>query len=432
MKTAGKIAMSILALTLSLSCGFCQTNPQFIPIPASFNVDSPNAVYALDINYDQLDLNRQVFHLFLPDTTGTFPLVVYIHGGAYTGGTPDKILTDSVLQSELKHCIENDIAFASFGYRVLAYTGIDSVGVMKSLNDSKRALQYVRYHSELLHLDPQKIALMGNSAGGSTSLWLGTRDDMAEPDASDPVMKESTRVTAVGVKGCQASLDIYRWETEVFHNFDGLGTNYTLDSMAYALGLNEGAFYGGTDSIYQLIHDPILIQYREDVDALYHMTNDDPPLYISNTSMAMHPGSDLYHHSLHGKVLSEAAIVAQVSEVETELPALDINTTNGESRIEFLVRHLKQSPSINQDLSELEWSNKVRVYPNPTSDSINIEVAGDIQTESTLYDHTGKVIITVKNADHLNLSTALPGIYLLEIKNTKTGQKTIKRIVLER
>ena len=52
-----------------------QINPQFNPIPSNYNINTPNPVYSLGINYDTIDSNKQIFHLFLPDTTGNFPLV---------------------------------------------------------------------------------------------------------------------------------------------------------------------------------------------------------------------------------------------------------------------------------------------------------------------------------------------------------------------
>ena len=72
MKKSIKLNLVVSLLLCFTSSGYAQINPEFSPIPANYNVDSPNPVYALDISYDSLDLSKQVFHLFLPDTTGTF------------------------------------------------------------------------------------------------------------------------------------------------------------------------------------------------------------------------------------------------------------------------------------------------------------------------------------------------------------------------
>jgi len=209
MKKSMKLNLFVSTFLLFTFSGIAQINPQFNPVPASYNVNSPNPVYAWDINYDNIDLNKQVFHLFLPDTTGNFPLVVFIHGGGYIGGTPD-IVTTPVRRQDIKYFLENGIAFASVGYRLINNTGPDTEGVIKCLNDAKRALQFIRYNASDLYIDPTKIALQGRSAGASSSYWLGTLPDMADPNATDPILQESTRVCAVDLYGSQATLDMYK------------------------------------------------------------------------------------------------------------------------------------------------------------------------------------------------------------------------------
>ena len=51
-------------------------------------------------------------------------------------------------------------------------------------------------------------------------------------------------------------------------------------------------FYGGFDLSIDFSY-PILIQYREDVDQLYQLSLDDPPMFISSQSSALHPSQDL-------------------------------------------------------------------------------------------------------------------------------------------
>jgi hypothetical protein len=54
---------------------------------------------------------------------------------------------------------------------------------------------------------------MGGSAGAGTSLWLATHDDLADPAASDPVLRESTRLVCAVCNGTQATYDLTRWES---------------------------------------------------------------------------------------------------------------------------------------------------------------------------------------------------------------------------
>lgn len=209
----------LIFLVLLPFWSFAQLNVQYDTIPSSFNINTANPVYALDINYDTIDIDKQAFHIFLPDTTGVYPLVVFIHGGGFIGGTRDEVLTNPSKIADMKYFLEHGFAYASFGYRLIESNQADTVGVIKCLNDSKRALQFIRYYAPQLHINPLAIALTGNSAGAGTSLWLATRAEMASQNSPDPVLHASTRVCAAAISGSQASYDLYRWETDVYHNF---------------------------------------------------------------------------------------------------------------------------------------------------------------------------------------------------------------------
>lgn len=409
-----------------------QISPQFNPIPASYNVNSQNPVYALDINYDSIDLNKQVFHLFLPDTVGNFPLVVFIHGGGYIANTPDIVLSSVDRRLDIKYFLENGIAFASVGYRLINNTGPDNEGVIKCLNDAKRALQFIRYYANDLHIDPTKIALQGRSAGASTSYWLGTRPDMADPNATDPILQQSTRVCAVDLYGPQASLDMYKWETQVFNNFDGNGTNYTLDSMENLMGFDRGSnFYGGFDSIYQILVDPALIQYRLDVDQLFHLSQDDPPMFISSQSSAVHPSQDLFHHSLHGREIHNTALAVGILEVKADIPALSVNTTNGETGNEFVLRHLN-SCSLTTSIEDIKVSeNNISIYPNPVVNQFTI--TGSLQQyHIVILDATGQIQQTVNNIENsgiIDISDLPNGMYIIKAKDHSTNELKVKKII---
>ena len=133
-----------------------QITPQFNPIPPNFNVNSSYPVYAQDIAYDSTDINAQRFHLFLPDTIGNFPLIIYIHGGGFIANSPDIVLQSAERIQDIKYCLENGFAYASIGYRLINSNGIDNEGVIKCLNDAKRGLQFIRYYHDDLKINPSK------------------------------------------------------------------------------------------------------------------------------------------------------------------------------------------------------------------------------------------------------------------------------------
>ncbi|MEO1434572.1 MAG: T9SS type A sorting domain-containing protein [Bacteroidota bacterium] len=414
--------------------GFSQLEVDFNPVPLNFDINSANPHYALDINYDDVDPDRQAFHMFLPDTVGTFPLVVYIHGGGFTGGSRNTVLNDPGKFADLKYFLENGYAYASFGYRLIEDGQPDPDGVIKCLNDSKRALQFIRYHADDLHIKKAEIAMTGGSAGAGTGLWLATREDMADLNAADPVLRESTRVCAVATNGSQATYDLYKWETEIYNNFDGQGTSFTLDSIVGLLGFERASnFYGGIDSTTEIINNPDLIQYRQDVDMLYHLSSDDPPFYLRNASGAQHPSQDLFHHSNHGVVLQAIALAANLPEVKADVQAAGINTTDGETMPEFIIRHLEACP-LSTSLENPVPLNHLTIYPNPAIKQVNIESDGAQLKQINVYSITGQRIKVFQDihANSLTFPTinVRKGMYLIEAID-ELGLRQTRKVVVE-
>lgn len=427
-----KIAVLFASFTLFAISTYSQVSPDFTPLADSFNVSNPNAVQAINIPYGDDDQTKQLFHMFLPDAEGTFPLVIFYHGGGFTDGNPGTVFKDPERRETVKYFLENDVAFISVGYRLIAEEEPDFDGVIKCLSDAKRGLQFIRYYAENLQIDPDRIAVMGSSAGGGTSLWLGTRDDMANPNATDPVLRESTRVSAIYTSGSQATYDLYKWETEIFENFDEQGTSFTLDSIAEVMtSLAVENFYGGMDSLYQMVYDPTLVEYRQEVDMLYHLSSDDPPLYIFSKSTAMHPTDDVLHHWYHSEEMYETALAANLSEVKAEIITAEINTTVGESGNEFLLRHLTTATPTETvlDVSDLE----IEIYPNPASSQFHVNWADELIEKVEVISLSGTVVKSqFDQTSHtsVDVSALQTGVYLVKVTGSD-DLTMVKRLIVK-
>ena len=63
--------------------------------------------------------------------------------------------------------------------------------------DMRRSVRFIHQHAKEYGVDPNRIGVFGNSSGGHLALLLGTTFDSGNPSASDPVLRESSRVAAV-------------------------------------------------------------------------------------------------------------------------------------------------------------------------------------------------------------------------------------------
>lgn len=66
-------------------------------------------------------------------------------------------------------------------------------GVPWPLQDVRRAVQIVRAHAAEWHIDPQRVGVMGFSAGGSVASLSGVHWLPGNPNAADPLNRFSTR-----------------------------------------------------------------------------------------------------------------------------------------------------------------------------------------------------------------------------------------------
>ena len=147
---------------------------------------------------------RQKFDFWQAKSDKPTPVVLLIHGGGWVNG--DK---SSYGANAIEPYLKAGISVAAVNYRFIAQAMEQKVEppVKAPLHDAARALQTIRSKAKEWNIDPQRIGATGGSAGACTSLWLALHDDLADPKSSDPIARESSRLTCAAVSGAQTSLD---------------------------------------------------------------------------------------------------------------------------------------------------------------------------------------------------------------------------------
>ena len=144
---------------------------------------------------------RNVLDLWKAKSDRPTPLVVYFHPGGFGHG--DKRGAVTGLSPVLLHlCLAKGISVAAANYRYSWQAPYPA-----QLEDSARVVQFLRYRAQDWNLNPKAVAATGSSAGAIISMWLAFRDDMADPKSDDPVKRQSTRLSVVGVSNGQTSCD---------------------------------------------------------------------------------------------------------------------------------------------------------------------------------------------------------------------------------
>lgn len=319
-------------ITLDKSGGTGTVNDKYDP---PFPMDASNVKFYQNIEYGTHQRNK--FDIFLPKSTQKTGIVIFIHGGAFVGGDKSFAYSTSKFKNIINGFLSKDIAFASINYRLLENN--DEDGVLKSVNDSKKALQFIRHYADSFNINKNDVVLMGGSAGAGTSLWLALRDEMANTSMSQSIEGESTRVKGVVAIETQASYNLLEWSDNIFYEYQPQGFDFnTIKSLVSEPVVLQ--LYG-IDNLNEL-QSPQIQTDRSVLSFLGQLTSDDPEIYMESASidyvMPLN-ADDLYHHPLHAKILMDKAASVNV-QTRTYLPKLNIDTRNGEDIIDFVVRKI--------------------------------------------------------------------------------------------
>lgn len=87
------------------------------------------------------------------------------------------------------------------GYTIFAVHHLSQpkATVVETVEDVHRAVRFVRHHAAKYGVDPNRLGVTGASSGGHLSLMLATRGRPGDPQATDPIDRESSEIQAVAV-----------------------------------------------------------------------------------------------------------------------------------------------------------------------------------------------------------------------------------------
>ncbi|MFC2091035.1 alpha/beta hydrolase fold domain-containing protein [Bacteroidota bacterium] len=205
-----------------------------------------------DIRYGPDEAN--ILDLWLVNGPTPGPLVIFFHGGGFSTG--DK--RGSMISPLLVRLLMADISVASVNYRLT-----DVAPFPAQMQDCALALQFLRNKASQYGIDPRRIGAAGESAGALISMWLAFNDDLSDRENPDPILRESTRLTAIAPSNGPGTLDLNLMQ-EMFNT----------TSVHPAL-LKFFQIAGPED-----FTKPEKIRLYEEASPLHYVTADDPPVFM--------------------------------------------------------------------------------------------------------------------------------------------------------
>ena len=239
-----------------------------------------NVTVHRDVAYVTDGHERQKLDLYVPDTGENLPLIIWVHGGAWRGGSKEHYNPMAYLKS--------GYAGASINYRLSQHAVFPA-----QIEDVKAAVRWLRANAETYRLDPNRFAAWGSSAGGHLVAMLGTAGNIKEFEVGENLEVSS--------------------EVQAVVNYFGPTDFLQMDAHR----LPDGLVHDAPDSPEsQLVGGPIQ-EHKDRVaraNPVTYVSKDDPPMLI------IHGDQDKlvpYHQSVLLKnALEGAGVVVTLYKVE--------------------------------------------------------------------------------------------------------------------
>lgn len=123
-----------------------------------------------DIEFAVAGEEHLTLDAYVPDGRGPFPAVIVVHGGGFTAGNK---------QTYVKPLFD-PLTNAGFAWFTINYRLAPKYRFPAAVEDVESAVKWVKAHAREYKVDPRRIALMGESAGGHLVSFVGTEE---KPDS---------------------------------------------------------------------------------------------------------------------------------------------------------------------------------------------------------------------------------------------------------
>lgn len=170
------------ALLLAFLLGQVKAIDAFGDIPVPDTVTEQ-----LDVEYGRVGDRALLLDLYTPkQLPGAVPGLIFIHGGGWESGK----------KSDYKYYT---VRFAQRGYVVatMGYRLKREAAFPACIEDTKCAVRWMRENAASLGVDPNRIAVLGGSAGGHLSMMAGYSSDVPELEGTGGHAGVSSAVQAV-------------------------------------------------------------------------------------------------------------------------------------------------------------------------------------------------------------------------------------------
>ena len=119
-----------------------------------------------DIPYSDVEGQQLLLDAHIPDGVGPFPTAILVHGGGWVAGDKQQYIT----------YIFQPLSEAGFAWFSINYRLAPQYKFPADADDVEAAIRFVKVNAVKYKVDPRRIALIGESAGGHLVSYVGARN----------------------------------------------------------------------------------------------------------------------------------------------------------------------------------------------------------------------------------------------------------------
>jgi poly(3-hydroxybutyrate) depolymerase len=368
------------------------------------------------------------------DTATARPLIIWVHGGSFIGGSK----TDIDVATWSQEFAKKGYVCASIDYR-LGFFPIDSANavkaVVRAVQDLKGALRYFykdRLTTNTFKVDTNHVFVGGSSAGAITALHVAYLNDPCE--ISD-YLSGSTITSLGGLEGTSGNPGYSSTVHGVLNGCGALARYSWLESGNVPLcsvhgtadatvKYNRGIVNPGTPLMYldgsRMLHERACAVGVE--NKLFTFANAPHVPYAGNTYY-MDTTLNFFRDFLIQRMgCTDAALQPENAWMETAT-LYAVNYCNGSP-----VNEVCASSGITE-----QSSNNYQMYPNPAKTDVKITWGTMEQMNILVMDMMGRIVGTEKVFDKeatISCSALKSGNYLVQLKDSR-GNVLTKKLIIE-
>ncbi len=138
--------------------------PKLLPILISLALPCA-AQLRQDIEYSKPGGISLTLDAFTPPGPGPFPAVIIVHGGGWVNGTKTSYVPP----------LFDPLSKAGYAWFTINYRMAPAHHFPAPIEDLEAAIRWVKKNANTYKVDPRRIALMGESAGGQIAAYVAAR-----------------------------------------------------------------------------------------------------------------------------------------------------------------------------------------------------------------------------------------------------------------